>query len=128
VLSDAINIMQDHITRTRLAGGPPHVILMPRLGDTGLTEFNRAKQAIGESRACVEQAMPMLQRYISKRRQRAVRDEKQSTESNQLDVLFQFRAPRLVRKGRKSIARGYSLRDPTRCRAKRQGHVIKNDV
>lgn len=79
MLSDAINIMQDHITRTRLAGGPPHVILMPRLGDTGLTEFNRAKQAIGESRACVEQAMPMLQRYISKRRQRAVRDEKQST-------------------------------------------------
>ena len=41
VLATAINIMQDHITRTRLAGEPPHVMLVPRLRGIGLMEFNR---------------------------------------------------------------------------------------
>ena len=35
--------MQDHITRTRLAGEPPHVMLVPRLHSIGLMEFNRAE-------------------------------------------------------------------------------------
>ncbi len=64
VLATSINIMQDQITRTRLAGEPPHVILMPRLRDIALMEFNRAKEAIVEGRACVEQALPMLRRYV----------------------------------------------------------------
>lgn len=64
VLATAINIMQDHITRTRLAGEPPHVMLMPRLRSIGLMEFNRAEEAIAEGRACVEQALPTLKRYL----------------------------------------------------------------
>ncbi|MBU4528709.1 MAG: patatin-like phospholipase family protein [Hoeflea sp.] len=64
VISNSINIMQDQITRTRLAGEPPHVMLIPRLGDLGLMEFNRAAEAIAEGRACVENALPMLRRYL----------------------------------------------------------------
>jgi NTE family protein len=64
VLANSINIMQDHITRTRLAGEPPHVMLLPRLRDIGLMEFNRAKEAIAEGRTCVEQALPVLRRYV----------------------------------------------------------------
>jgi NTE family protein len=64
VLATAINIMQDHITRTRLAGDPPHVMLVPRLRSIGLMEFNRAEEAIAEGRACVEQALPTLRRYL----------------------------------------------------------------
>ncbi|HEY6979497.1 patatin-like phospholipase family protein [Reyranella sp.] len=64
VLATSINIMQDHITRTRLAGEPPHVMLVPRLRNIGLMEFNRAEEAIAEGRACVEQALPTLQRYL----------------------------------------------------------------
>jgi NTE family protein len=64
VLATAINIMQDHITRTRLAGEPPHVMLVPRLRSIGLMEFNRAEEAIAEGRACVEQALPALRRYL----------------------------------------------------------------
>lgn len=63
VLANAINIMQDQITRTRLAGDPPHVLLLPRLRDIGLMEFHRAREAIAEGRACVEQALPALLRY-----------------------------------------------------------------
>ena len=64
VLATSLNIMQDHITRTRLAGEPPHVMLVPRLRSIGLMEFNRADEAIAEGRACVEQALPALRRYL----------------------------------------------------------------
>ncbi|MGE0701140.1 MAG: patatin-like phospholipase family protein [Hyphomicrobiaceae bacterium] len=64
VLATASNIMQDHITRARLAGEPPHVMLLPRLRSIGLMEFNRAEEAIAEGRSCVEQALPTLRRYL----------------------------------------------------------------
>lgn len=64
VLANSINIMQDQITRARLAGEPPHVMLVPRLREIGLMEFHRAPEAIDEGRACVEHALPALRRYI----------------------------------------------------------------
>ncbi|MGH6945788.1 MAG: patatin-like phospholipase family protein [Kiloniellales bacterium] len=64
VLANSINIMQDQITRTRLAGEPPHVMLLPRLRNVGLLEFDRAKDTIAEGRTAVEQALPALQRYL----------------------------------------------------------------
>jgi NTE family protein len=64
VLANSINIMQDHITRARLAGEPPHVMLLPRLRHITLMEFNRAKEAIAAGRLCVEQALPTIRRLI----------------------------------------------------------------
>jgi NTE family protein len=64
VLANSINIMQDQITRARLAGDPPHIMLLPRLRRIGLMEYHRADEAIVEGRACVEQALPALRRYI----------------------------------------------------------------
>lgn len=65
VLANSINIMQDQITRSRLAGEPPHIMLLPRLRHIGLLEFNRASEAIAEGEACVEQALPALRRYLA---------------------------------------------------------------
>jgi len=56
--------MQDQITRARLAGEPPHVMLVPRLRHIGLMEFNRADEAIAEGRAVVDHALPLLRRYV----------------------------------------------------------------
>jgi NTE family protein len=67
VLANCINIMQDQITRARLAGDPPHVMLAPRLRDLGLMEFNRAGEAIAEGRSCVAQALPALRHYVQDR-------------------------------------------------------------
>jgi NTE family protein len=39
-------------------------MLLPRLRDIGLMEFNRAREAIAEGRTCVEEALPMLRRYM----------------------------------------------------------------
>ncbi|MCO6402998.1 patatin-like phospholipase family protein [Aurantimonas endophytica] len=43
---DAFNIIQDRISRARLAGDPPDLSLQPRVRDIGLSEFFRAKEAI----------------------------------------------------------------------------------
>lgn len=46
VMVEAYNIIQDRISRARLAGDPPDMLLMPRLSDIGLSEFHRASEAI----------------------------------------------------------------------------------
>jgi NTE family protein len=42
----AFNIIQERVSRARLAGDPPDLALHPRLADIGLSEFHRAGEAI----------------------------------------------------------------------------------
>ena len=65
VLVTALNIMQDQITRSRLAGEPPQVLLIPQLPGLGPMDFNRAKEAIERGRATVVHALPALHRAIA---------------------------------------------------------------
>jgi NTE family protein len=65
VLANSINIMQDQITRTRLAGEPPHHLVLPRLAGFGLMEFNRAQEAIEEGRAAVRHSLPALRKVLA---------------------------------------------------------------
>lgn len=46
VMMDAINITQDRIARSRLAGDPPDISIGPRTGSIGLFDFHRAEEAI----------------------------------------------------------------------------------
>ena len=48
VVANSINIFQDRITRSRLAGDPPDVVITPKLAHIGLLDFNRAEEAIRE--------------------------------------------------------------------------------
>jgi NTE family protein len=64
VLANSINIMQDQITRARLAGEPPHVMLVPRLRDIGLMQYDRANEAIAEGLTCVTEALPAIRRHL----------------------------------------------------------------
>ena len=54
VMASSINIMQDRITRSRMAGDPPDVLISPQLADLGLMEFDQATAAIQEGRDSVE--------------------------------------------------------------------------
>lgn len=60
VMVGSINIMQDRITRSRLAGDPPDLMLSPRISRLGLMEFDRAEEAIEEGRACVRRMASAL--------------------------------------------------------------------
>lgn len=53
VVASSINIMQDRITRSRMAGDPPEITLIPLLEDFALMDFHRAAQAIEEGRDLV---------------------------------------------------------------------------
>ncbi len=65
VMASSINIMQDRVTRSRMAGDPPEITLTPRLAHLGLMEFDQAEMAIEEGRACVERMRPQLDQYLS---------------------------------------------------------------
>lgn len=60
VLTGSIHIMQDRITRSRLAGDLPEVLISPRLQQIGFMEFNRAAEAIAEGRASVRRSWEAL--------------------------------------------------------------------
>ncbi len=60
VVSSSINIMQDSITRSRMAGEPPDVVIAPRLAHIGLLEFDRAKEAIKEGRESAKHVLPII--------------------------------------------------------------------
>jgi NTE family protein len=60
VLANSLNIMQDRITRARLAGDPPDVLLRPRLGNFSWLDFHRATEGIAEGLSCVESASAII--------------------------------------------------------------------
>lgn len=47
-IAATINITQDRITKSRIAGEPPDILISPRLAHIGLLEFYRAEEAIDE--------------------------------------------------------------------------------
>lgn len=65
VMASAINIMQDRITRARMAGDPPDINLSPRLSKIGLLEFDRAGQAIDEGMECAKSMRGRLEDVVS---------------------------------------------------------------
>jgi NTE family protein len=60
VLASSINIMQERITRSRLAGEPADVLVAPRLADLGLMEFHRAAIAIEAGRRATKHALQQV--------------------------------------------------------------------
>lgn len=65
-IAGSINIIQDRITRSRMAGDPPDILLSPRLADIGLLEFYRAEEAIREGEQAVESMLPSINRLLEK--------------------------------------------------------------
>jgi NTE family protein len=64
VMVDAINITQDRIARSRLAGDPPDVALVPKLSKIGLFEFQRAEESIELGREAVARSLPEIKESI----------------------------------------------------------------
>ncbi|MEE9304217.1 MAG: patatin-like phospholipase RssA [Thiotrichaceae bacterium] len=61
VFSNTISIMQNRITRSRMAGDPPDVILSPKIADIGTIDFHKAEPAIAEGEECVYRMRPILE-------------------------------------------------------------------
>lgn len=61
VMSGCIDIMQDRITRSQLAGDPPDLVIQPKLSDYGIMDFDKAKELIKIGEECVDLYRPVLE-------------------------------------------------------------------
>ncbi|MBV9531712.1 MAG: patatin-like phospholipase family protein [Bradyrhizobium sp.] len=64
IMVDAFNIMQDRITRARLAGDPPDLLITPRVGQIGWFDFHRAADLIEFGSRAAERALNTIHEAI----------------------------------------------------------------
>lgn len=67
VVASSVNIMQDRITRSRMAGDPPEVTLVPQLEDLAVMDFHRAAYAIAEGRRVVARHADAIHSWVENR-------------------------------------------------------------
>ena len=65
VMVEAFNVMQDRITRARLAGDPPDVLITPRLGSVGWFDFHRAADAIAVGAEAAEKSIDAVTEAVA---------------------------------------------------------------
>jgi NTE family protein len=65
VMVEAFNVMQDRITRARLAGDPPDVLISPRLGQLGWFDFHRGADAIAIGAEATEKSLDAINEAIT---------------------------------------------------------------
>jgi NTE family protein len=65
VMASAVGIMQERITRDRLAADPPDLVLKPDVAKLQLMDFHRARESIATGRRCVEAAEVDLARLAA---------------------------------------------------------------
>ncbi len=61
VMVSALGILQDRLTRSRLAGEPPDVHIKPHIGHIGLLEFEKAEELIKYGEEAAERMIPEIQ-------------------------------------------------------------------
>lgn len=64
VMLASFNILMDRITRSRLAGEPADVLMLPQVGHVPLLAFDRADELIQLGRDAVDQHMPQIESAI----------------------------------------------------------------
>jgi NTE family protein len=62
---EAFNVMQDRITRARMAGDPPDVLIAPKVGPIGWFDFHRAADAIELGAQATEKSMDEVQEMVA---------------------------------------------------------------
>jgi NTE family protein len=64
VMERSLNIVQDRISRSRLAGDPADVTIAPKLGDIGLLQFDRASDSIRAGEEAVDLMLPAIEEAL----------------------------------------------------------------
>ena len=64
VFNTALDIVEQRVARSRLAGEPADVLITPLLPNFGPMEYHRAREAIREGRIAVERMMPLIEQVV----------------------------------------------------------------
>jgi NTE family protein len=65
VFNTSLDIVEQRVARSRLAGDPADVLIAPLLPHFGTMEYHRSAEAIAEGRAAVERMAPLLDQVLS---------------------------------------------------------------
>ena len=65
VMLAAFNILMDRVTRSRLAGDPPDVLMTPHVGHIPLLDFDKADELIALGRAAVDEHRAQIEGAMS---------------------------------------------------------------
>lgn len=65
VMVDAFNITQDRISRARLAGDPPDIMISPRVHQIGLFDFHKADAVIPEGEIATERVLGDIEQSLN---------------------------------------------------------------
>lgn len=64
VMLGALNLIMDRLGRSRIAGDPPDVYVIPKIGHIGLMDFSRAKELIELGYRAMDNEMPVLKHAL----------------------------------------------------------------
>jgi len=64
VLVAAFNISQDRLSRSRLAGDPPDIMINPRSPGVGLFDFDKADESIAAGWDAADRALPHIEQAV----------------------------------------------------------------
>jgi NTE family protein len=78
VMASALHIVQDRLSRSRLAGDPPDLIIAPKLGNIGLLQLDRAREIIAAGEQAVEDVAPSLKDMLQRRNGNKIERNSQS--------------------------------------------------
>jgi len=70
ILASSVNIMQDRITRSRMANDPPDLMIEPHLAHVGWLEYYRAEECIQEGYDCIFEYKTQIESLIKKQQLR----------------------------------------------------------
>jgi len=65
IMVEAFNVMQDRITRARMAGDPPDVLIAPKVGPIGWFDFHRAAEIVELGAQAAEKALPEIEETVA---------------------------------------------------------------
>jgi NTE family protein len=65
VVERSLHIVQERLTRPRLADDPPDLLITPGVGQIGFLEFHRSQDALAAGREAVDAVADQLARYVS---------------------------------------------------------------
>lgn len=65
VMLGALNIIMDRLSRSRMAGDPPDVLVTPRCGHISLVDFDKADEAIALGEEAMESVLPYLDEVLT---------------------------------------------------------------
>jgi NTE family protein len=108
VMSSSLEILQAKVTRSRLAGDPPDLLIEPQLRDVGLLEFHRAEELSKQGRDAVNRLAQQIQYQLNIKTKEEQEDQRLSNKT----VAEQVKPTKVIAKKQRRFSKKGKKNDP----------------